>query len=47
MGVQQIMVQKISKGAGITVETEICTAGHSPFLSQSETILRLIGKAIV
>lgn len=44
LSVQQMMVQKVSEGTGITVETETCTAGHSPFLSKPEIDLNLIRK---
>lgn len=42
LGIQQMMVQKVTERAGISIETETCTAGHSPFLSQPETVLNLV-----
>ena len=40
-------VQKMMVGAnGPHFKTETCTAGHSPFLSQPEAVLRTVQKAI-
>jgi len=38
--IQQMMV----KGMGVDVKTESCDSGHSPFLSQPETVLQLVKK---
>lgn len=40
---QEMMV----KGTGLQFDTESCNAGHSPFLSQPETILDIIKKMTV
>jgi pimeloyl-ACP methyl ester carboxylesterase len=42
--VQHTMVEKVSKGTGISIPTESWTAGHSPYLSQPEMVLALIKK---
>ena len=39
--IQKMMVN----GAEVEFQTETCTAGHSPFLSQPETVLNLIKRS--
>ncbi|MCJ1476099.1 hypothetical protein MMC13_004764 [Lambiella insularis] len=41
--VQRMMVA----GAGVDFRTETCSAGHSPFLSQPETVLKVVKKMAV
>jgi hypothetical protein len=38
--IQEMMV----KGSGAPFATETCTSGHSPFLSQPETVLKVVEK---
>jgi pimeloyl-ACP methyl ester carboxylesterase len=40
--IQQSMVKKIEETTGIAIQKETCDAGHSPFLSQPETLLKLV-----
>jgi len=40
--VQKIMVA----GAGIEIDTETCTAGHSPYLSQQQLMLDMVNKFV-
>jgi hypothetical protein len=39
---QQAMVKSIEEQKGISIKRETCDSGHSPFLSQPETILKLV-----
>jgi pimeloyl-ACP methyl ester carboxylesterase len=39
---QQAMVKTIEEKKGVSVEKVTCDAGHSPFLSQPETLLKLV-----
>ena len=41
--VQQMMVRKAEE-KGVMIRKETCTAGHSPYLSQPETVLRVAQK---
>jgi hypothetical protein len=43
---QQEMVKKIEESTGITIEEQTCSAGHSPFLSQPETLLQLVNEIV-
>ncbi|KAL1970746.1 hypothetical protein VTN77DRAFT_2580 [Rasamsonia byssochlamydoides] len=45
LAVQQMMVQKAEE-KGVTIRKETCTAGHSPFLSQPETVLNVAKKVV-
>lgn len=42
VGLQQAMVNKVSEAAKVHIDTETCTASHSPFLSQPEVVLKLV-----
>jgi len=42
VGLQQAMVNKVSETTEIHIATETCTAGHSPFLSQPEAVLKVV-----
>jgi len=41
--IQKQMVEKV-RGLGIKVDEEICTAGHSPYLSMPERVLEVVQK---
>ena len=43
---QRRIVEDIRKADGIQVDEEICNTGHSPYLSQPETILKFIQNAM-
>lgn len=43
---QQEMVKKVEESTGITIKKQTCNAGHSPFLSQPETLLQLVKKIV-
>lgn len=43
--VQKMMVAGVSN-AGVDFKTETCTAGHSPFLSQPESVLKVVKKMV-
>jgi hypothetical protein len=44
--IQDMIVRKAREESGATIDAAFCTAGHSPFLSQPETVLKLV-QAIV
>ena len=41
---QQGLVKKIEETSNIHIDTETCSAGHSPFLGQPETLLNIAEK---
>jgi hypothetical protein len=43
---QQSMVKTIEESTGISIEKATCDAGHSPFLSQPNTLLNLVDKIV-
>lgn len=48
--VQQMMVlqvnEELTKEGDLVIETESCSAGHSPFLSQPNTVLGLVERVL-
>lgn len=45
LGMQEMMVGLVEK-EGVEVKKEWCEAGHSPYLSQPETVLRLVNEVV-
>jgi pimeloyl-ACP methyl ester carboxylesterase len=46
IALQEMMVGKVRESTGIEIRKERCHAGHSPFLSQPETVLAVAKRAI-
>lgn len=45
--VQKMMVDRVRQKEKINIDVDICTAGHSPFLSQPRAILQLVERVLV
>jgi hypothetical protein len=44
--VQKMMVSQACQEGNIVIDTESCTAGHSPFLSQPQTVFQLVERIL-
>ena len=46
ISLQQKMVQTVEDSTGVSIHKETCDAGHSPFLSQPQTIIDLVMRTL-
>jgi hypothetical protein len=44
---QQAMVKSIEETTGVKIQQVVCDSGHSPFLSQPETLLELVATSVM